>query len=459
MKRLIIFLVIVVSVFGRADAQQVWDRFESAKKLKNLGLALYSYANDCNQDPNSLRDIKSYIDNNQEFQWIIDNVEFLGMAPPSADTANTVIAYDKTLLQKNKGTSVLFADGHVEIRYQQELKQLGIIPETRAASLSDPNIYPQRDTAQLSEPNVPGRETTSEPNTITKVLPSDAIEITVYPAQDLPVLKYRLVPNHKDLIEEDAAPLYYKGARLLTDDLDIDTITEWLDTPLSQMPLEEVRSTLQKLEPISELLSRAALCRTCNWQELEENTLQTEFFGRLKNLTKIIALKARLEIARRRYAQAAETMRTGLVMARHIASDQTIVHGLVGIASASIILKQTEQFVQTPSAPSLFRSLQDLGQPLIDLNKTNRVGGLSNKLDRLVAALQCVEAIRFYGAAHEGQYPESLNDITEIRVPKDPVTNRPFYYYRTDGKAVLQSPPVPGRAPKHPIYYELTFKQ
>ena len=459
MKRLIIFLVIVVSVFGRADAQRVWDRFESAEKLKNLGTALFRYSHEEEQEPNSLSDIKPYIDNDEDFQWFIDNVEFFGTAQPLTDAAKTVIAYDKTQLRKNKGTSVLFADGHVEMRYPQELKQLGIIPETRAASLSDPNIYPQRDTAQLSEPNVPGRETTSEPNTIAKALPSNAIELTVYPAQDLPVLKYRLMPNHKDLIEEDAAPLYHKGARLLTDDLDIDTITEWLDTPLSQMPLEEVRSTLQKLEPISELLSRAALCRTCNWRELEENTLQTEFFGRLKNLTKIIALKARFEIARRRYAQAAETMRTGLVMAKHIASEETIVHGLVGIASASIILKQTEQFVQAPSAPSLFRSLQDLGQPLIDLNKTNRVGGLSNKLDRLVAALQCVEAIRFYGAAHEGQYPESLNDITEIRVPKDPVTNRPFYYYRTDGKAVLQSPRAPGRAAKHPIYYELTFKQ
>ena len=42
------------------------------------------------------------------------------------------------------------------------------------------------------------------------------------------------------------------------------------------------------------------------------------------------------------------------------------------------------------------------------------------KLDRRVAALRVVEAIRLYAASHDGKLPDALSQITEVPVPGRP---------------------------------------
>ncbi len=80
------------------------------------------------------------------------------------------------------------------------------------------------------------------------------------------------------------------------------------------------------------------------------------------------------------------------------------------------------------------------------------------RLNRFVAALQCVEGIRFH-VASAGRLPESLAEITDIRLPYDPVTNRSFDYFVQEAKAVLAAPTGPrdARGAKE-ILFELKLK-
>ncbi len=76
------------------------------------------------------------------------------------------------------------------------------------------------------------------------------------------------------------------------------------------------------------------------------------------------------------------------------------------------------------------------------------------RIDRNLAALQVLEAIRLYGAAHDGRLPDSLSDITEVPIPLDPFRDEPFLYERTGtNTAILKSPP----APITPLRYEIQF--
>jgi hypothetical protein len=50
------------------------------------------------------------------------------------------------------------------------------------------------------------------------------------------------------------------------------------------------------------------------------------------------------------------------------------------------------------------------------------------RLDAKIAALRTVEAIRMYAASHNGAMPESLSQITEVPVPVNPITGKPFDY-------------------------------
>jgi hypothetical protein len=83
------------------------------------------------------------------------------------------------------------------------------------------------------------------------------------------------------------------------------------------------------------------------------------------------------------------------------------------------------------------------------------------RTERRFAALRVVEALRLYAAAHEGRLPARLADVTEVVVPDDPVTGRPFEYTREAGRAVLVGPAPTGSQPSqsNALRYELTLQR
>ncbi len=101
-------------------------RMESAKKLSNLGKALLEYANDyADKYPDSLHRLTDYL-NVEELTWILANIEYLAHGKQLASRPDTIIAYDKKLLAKGKGTNVLYNDFHVGFEKIEKLKKLGI---------------------------------------------------------------------------------------------------------------------------------------------------------------------------------------------------------------------------------------------------------------------------------------------------------------------------------------------
>lgn len=79
------------------------------------------------------------------------------------------------------------------------------------------------------------------------------------------------------------------------------------------------------------------------------------------------------------------------------------------------------------------------------------------RLDRQLAAIQCIEAIRLHTATHESALPPNLEAITDAPAPIDPATGKPFIYRVNGGIATLSAPLIPG-GPDHPsfkLHYEL----
>jgi len=100
---------------------------ESIEKLKGLFAALKTYANDHQGNyPGTigLLDIKA-----DDFQWLAENVEYIedAKAQTTSEPAETVLAYDKALLEKCGSTLVLFRDGHIAFCWPRQLEILGIL--------------------------------------------------------------------------------------------------------------------------------------------------------------------------------------------------------------------------------------------------------------------------------------------------------------------------------------------
>ena len=70
-----------------------------------------------------------------------------------------------------------------------------------------------------------------------------------------------------------------------------------------------------------------------------------------------------------------------------------------------------------------------------------KVYSVAGRTDRRIAALECVEALRMY-AAQSGGWPEKLDDVTDVPLPDDPITGKPFEYRVQDNKAVIAAPSI-----------------
>jgi len=80
------------------------------------------------------------------------------------------------------------------------------------------------------------------------------------------------------------------------------------------------------------------------------------------------------------------------------------------------------------------------------------------KLDRNIAVLRYVEAIRMYAAQHEGALPQTAAAITQVPLPIDPVTGKNFTYTRKGDTALIEGAAPPGEDISHALRIELTIK-
>jgi len=102
---------------------------ESAEKLRQLALAALMYADDHKgKFAADLNKLKPYLGKKNLFEWIVENVEYIGQGKMTdvRRPHKRAVAYDRTLLGKGYGTYVAFMDGHVEFLRPEQVEKLGI---------------------------------------------------------------------------------------------------------------------------------------------------------------------------------------------------------------------------------------------------------------------------------------------------------------------------------------------
>jgi hypothetical protein len=453
----------------------------------------------------------------------------------------------------------------------------------------------------------------------------ETVHFILHPAESpYAALRYRLANSGLEKTPGNAAPNYMRAALVWFDSPEVQAVDaqatpnasskldDWLAMPLDELAKNESAQAFFNSRPTGhwDMLALAARREQCDWdlplREFNYATLIPEL-KKMRDLGRLVAFKARVEISRGQFDKAIDTLNTGLAMARHAAQAPTLVNALVGIKLAHLMLDQAELLIQQPHCPNLYWSLTALPDPLIDIGlgmgferdflylympelrdirtavhteaewdqlllqvankftkamsdvvnqpvtsaeslgvgayfaitaypkakaELQRAGytpfqikdmpvsqailtaevelyehesdnihkwffvdgpsalqGLANaeqelkdlgqskqeiipfaslllpalskvksvqiELDRQVAALRCVEALRLYAAQHNGQLPKQWSDIKEAPVPNDPSTGKPFIYSGGGEAASLSSLAPLGRPASEGFRWEI----
>lgn len=203
------------------------------------------------------------------------------------------------------------------------------------------------------------------------------VKLVLHPmAEARPALRYQLLPGIIDRRPGNAAVDYGKvmseNTALFGDRELWDKIDHWTSAPLEELRRDEVHNKVG-FRSAYDLLQRGARREHCDWQlpirEQEFLSMLIPEAHQARTFARLIAARARAQIAVGRFDEAIATLQTGYALGRHVGDGPTLIHGLIGFAICRMMSQQVQQLVQQPQAPNLYWALTRLPRPLIDVHE------------------------------------------------------------------------------------------
>lgn len=200
--------------------------------------------------------------------------------------------------------------------------------------------------------------------TIPAVEQTDFI-VTPAPAPQ-PMLRYRLLPGLLDMEEGDAAPLYSKAVLLMAERSpeDRSAVHEALERPLDELGDAGALLSGSNVRYILRQVDAAALRerwtveppgRTDNLYDM----LLPEI-AHLRAIGRLVALRARVDIAGGRYEDAVAGMRGGYVLANRMSRGDTLISCLVGLAIRAMTDRELVHLINSDASPNLYWALAEM---------------------------------------------------------------------------------------------------
>jgi hypothetical protein len=218
-----------------------------------------------------------------------------------------------------------------------------------------------------------------EPSSGDKKAESTTLKFTLRAAKPPhAALKYHLLPRYIDQMPGNAAPHYMRAALAWENEKAFqdakDKIGDWDELPLAELNKNSEANAFFNSRPTGhwDLIRLAARRENCEWDlPLRQNHFSTHIpeLQKMRDLGRLIAFKARMEMARGQFDQAIDSLQTGFAIAQHAGQAPTLINGMVGIAIAGIMARRVEELIQQPDCPNLYWTLSELPQPLVDLRR------------------------------------------------------------------------------------------
>jgi hypothetical protein len=212
------------------------------------------------------------------------------------------------------------------------------------------------------------------------------VELAVAPAPEpRPALKYRLLPAPSERMPGNAAQYYYRALLHLSNVpkehwKQYDEHREaWLATDAATYPKAEVSKWLEgSFAGTLHNLQVAAYREHCDWdfriqdlRGMETISFLLQEVQEMRQLARVVQLKAHFEIMDGRPDEDLKTLRLGYSMAHDVAAEPLLINALVGIAITQMMNQELLALIEHSEA-NLYWAIASLPQPLVDLRPALR---------------------------------------------------------------------------------------
>jgi hypothetical protein len=148
-------------------------------------------------------------------------------------------------------------------------------------------------------------------------------------------------------------------------------VGKWEEAAVDQLPAAEVKAHLARYAASFREVEAGTRCKRCEWASAPASgpDAVAEITGAVqghREVARFLALRAKLELAEKRFDDAAHTLRVGIQYGKHIAEGPSLIQMLVGLAVTNVFLSMADEFVGQPGAPGLYWAVSALPRPLID---------------------------------------------------------------------------------------------
>lgn len=196
--------------------------------------------------------------------------------------------------------------------------------------------------------------------------------------ESMPALKNSMMPNVLDKQIGNAATFYYRAFSMMAevDRGNSQQLFELLDASPQELIDADVGKTLEDFENVFQAIHTASMRERCDWewrmQDLEG--INAIYFllpevQQLRELGRLVAIRARWQIATGQYEQAVESLKDGYQLAMNTAQPRSLVTSLVGLAISAMMNEQLIELIRADDSPNMYWAIAQLPRPLVDIRR------------------------------------------------------------------------------------------
>ncbi|OWK45735.1 hypothetical protein [Fimbriiglobus ruber] len=203
--------------------------------------------------------------------------------------------------------------------------------------------------------------------------------VTVVAPAPVPALRYELLPPARDRVPGNAAVGYFKAITLRPAPPKDAAAAQkqqalyetWNAAPIDRLPAKDAAEYLKPYRDMLRAADEAARCDRCDWHpgtplKIEDIQGMLSSVQGNREVIRGLKLRARLELAEKRPADAVRTVQTMFQIAKHYGEGGTAIQMLVGLAFEAITLGCVEDMIRQPDGPNLYWALTAAPHPLVD---------------------------------------------------------------------------------------------